>query len=132
MPTSNNRKKIMKSLTRSSTAVQVEKMEIGVRNAVSKTSRMLKPSKPRWYWMFQPATVIQSYLATSCRLESEALNIVSTQSEMPNVTNVTLRAVQRRAFLLSLGMKNKINTPNSGKNASRVSGCKRNSMFFPL
>src|SRR6185503_19587615 len=81
--------------------------------------------------MFQPATVIQSYLATSCRFGFEAVNIVSTQTEMTNVINVVASVVQRSAFLLSLGMKNKASTPNSGKNVSRVSGCKINSMFHP-
>ena len=62
MPTSSSRKKIMKSLTRSSTAVQVERMEIGVRKVVSRTSRMLRPSTPMAKLMFQPATWIQGRL----------------------------------------------------------------------
>ena len=37
----------MNSLTRSSTAVQVDRIEIGVKKVVSSTSRMLSPSTPR-------------------------------------------------------------------------------------
>jgi hypothetical protein len=47
MPTSSSKKKSMKSLTRSSTAVQVERIEMGVKKVVSNTSRMLIPSTPR-------------------------------------------------------------------------------------
>src|SRR5258706_2221444 len=82
--------------------------------------------------MFQPATVIQLYLATICRLGFEASNIVSTQSEMTNVINVVTSVVQRRAFLLSLGINNKTKMPSNGKKVSRVSGCKINSIFHPL
>src|SRR5215212_11603223 len=121
----------MKSLTRSSMDVHVERMEIGVRNPVSKTSRMLNPSMPRKYWMFQPATVIQSYLATSCRFGSEALNIPSTQSDSPNVIRLVISAVQRKASFLSLGTKNRINIPTSGKNVSRVRGCRKKFIFNP-
>src|SRR5687768_10617039 len=82
--------------------------------------------------MFHPATVIQSYWATSCRFGLEALNIVSTQSERPNVIRLTMSAVQRNASFRSLGMKNKIKMPTNGKKIRRVRGCKRNSMFYPL
>src|SRR5215207_3365406 len=131
MPTSSSRKKIMKSLTRSSTAVQVERMEIGVRKPVSNTSRMLNPSTPRKYWMFHPATVIQLYLATSCRFGSPALNILSTQSESKNVIRVVIRAVQRKASFCSRGMKNRIKIPTSGKKVRRVKGCRKKFMFDP-
>ena len=46
MPISNNRKNSMNSLTRSSMAVQVERIEIGEMKVVSSKSRMLKPSTP--------------------------------------------------------------------------------------
>ena len=75
--------------------------------------------------MFHPATVIQSYWATSCRSGLEGLNIASTQSEMPNVTRLMISAVQRKASFLSLGMKNKISTPTSGKKVRRVRGCRK-------
>src|SRR5687768_3020600 len=81
--------------------------------------------------MFHPATVIQSYWATSCRSGLEALNIDSTQSEMPNVTRLTPSAVQRSASFLSLGIKNKISTPTNGKNVRRVKGCRKKFMLYP-
>ena len=36
----------MKSRTRSSTAVQVDRIEMGIKNVVSSRSKMLKPSTP--------------------------------------------------------------------------------------
>src|SRR6185436_16908286 len=81
--------------------------------------------------MFHPATVIQSYWATSCRSGLEGSNIDSTQSEMPNVTSDVARATQRSSFFLSLGIKNKINTPTNGKKVRRVRGCRKKFMVYP-
>ena len=49
----------MKSLTRSSTADQVDRIEMGVSRVVSITSRMLSPSTPMWKLMVQLANWIQ-------------------------------------------------------------------------
>src|SRR5512135_3819430 len=125
MPTSSSRKNSMKSFTRSCTAVQVERMEIGVSRVVSSTSRMLRPSTPRKYWMLKPATVIQGTRATSCRSGLEPLNIANTHSESPNVMVEVMRAVQRRAFFASGLMKSSASTPSSGKKVITVRGWKK-------
>src|ERR1043165_5684210 len=81
--------------------------------------------------MFQPATVIQLYWATNCRFGSEALNMPSTHSDSKNVIRLVIRAVQRRASFRSLGMKNRITIPTSGKKVSRVRGCRKKFIFNP-
>src|SRR3990172_1952746 len=81
--------------------------------------------------MFQPATWIHAYLASSCRSGLDAVNCESTQSEMPNVSRDVTSATQRMAFFHSEFIKRITSTPKSGKKVRRVRGCKRNSVFYP-
>src|SRR3989337_2502455 len=81
--------------------------------------------------IFQPATLIHTYLASSCRSGLDAVNCASTQSEMPNVSRDVTNATQRMAFFCSEFRKRITSTPKSGKEVRRVRGCKRNSMFYP-
>src|SRR5450759_2333680 len=131
MPTSSRRKKIMKSLTRSSMAVQVERMEMGERKVVNRTSRMLRPSTPMAKLMFQPATWIQGRVKPSCRSGLDLSNRVSIQMDRPKVASEATSAVQRRAFFLSDGMKSKASTPTRGKKVTKMRGLEIKFMFTP-
>src|SRR3990172_6048085 len=104
MPTSSNRKKAMNSLTRSWTALQVERMEMGVRNVVSSTSSRLRPSIPRWYSRVQSTTRIQGRRTTNCRSGSARSKAESMTNESRNVSAEATRAVMRMAFCRSLGI----------------------------
>src|SRR5512141_1868689 len=81
--------------------------------------------------MFHPATVIQLYCATSCRLTFDALNWPNTQSDRANTTRDVPSATQRITFFLSLGMKSRTSTPTSGKKVINVRGCRKKFMFDP-
>ena len=124
----------MKSLTRSSTAVQVERMEMGDRKVVSRTSRMLKPSTPMAKLMFQPATWIQGRLTDQLQGPVGCLqpNRVSIQMDRPKVARVVASAVQRSRSFLPDGRKSKTSTPTSGKKVTRIRGLVIKSIFTPV
>ena len=115
----------MKSFTRSSTAVHVDRIESGVRKVVSSTSRMLRPSTPIWKAMFQPATWIQGRLMTICNPGLPELNCANMAMEMPKVIVEATSATQRAAFFCSALRKTITTAPSSGKNVTRVRGCRK-------
>jgi hypothetical protein len=60
----------------------------------------------------------------------DALNWVNIQMDRQKVASDAIRAVQRKAFFLSAGMKSRASTPTSGKKVTRMRGFNKKFIFF--
>src|SRR5512146_1894611 len=123
IPVSSERKKSIKPLTRSWTALQVDRIATGVSSAVSRTIISPSPSTPklRLISTSDPPSA-QGTLKASCRFGLAGLNWASIHREMPKVASEVSSATQRMAVFPSGLSRAMMVKPTIGKNVSKTRG----------